>query len=238
VNDRLVSTAINILLLLLIITFASSTHGAPPASVKILFEIKMGDLTIGQGIDTLQHDSKSYWLSSKITPRGLASLFLDEVERESSGSISETGLVPERFTEKGNKKKGDSEAHFEWEKKILTLVMREGQQTVALPTDSIDQAVLPYQFSFKTALPEETIINITDGRRLKQYVYERKGDQTLTTPIGILKTAYFKKIVASDTDRQFEFWLSYDHHLLPVKIRFVDKKGNAIESNVQAVSIN
>jgi hypothetical protein len=44
--------------------------------------------------------------------------------------------------------------------------------------------------------------------------------------------------VNADTDRQFEFWLSYDHHLLPVKIRFVDKKGNVIESTVQALAIN
>ena len=67
------------------IAFATLTNAAPPDSVKIMFEVKMGELKIGQGIDALQHDSKSYTLTSKIIPKGLASLFLDEVERQSRG---------------------------------------------------------------------------------------------------------------------------------------------------------
>ncbi|MDC1311956.1 DUF3108 domain-containing protein [Burkholderiales bacterium] len=231
------SLAVNVILLVISLFFASSVRAVPPASVEIIFEVKMGDLTIGQGVDTLQHDSKSYTLISKIIPKGLASLFLDEIERESGGSISEIGLVPELFVEKGNKKKGSSEAHFDWVNKSLTLITRDGQQTTPLPNGSIDQATLPYLFSFKALLPAETTINITDGRRLKQYAYERKEDQTVKTAIGVLNTAHFKKVVATDTDRQFEFWLSYDHSLLPVKIRFTDKKGNAIESIVQKVTI-
>jgi len=224
--------------MLLSIAFTALTNAAPPDSVKIMFEVKMGELKIGQGIDTLQHDSQSYILTSKIIPRGLASLFLDKVERESRGSISESGLSPERFIESGNKKKGTGEALFDWSNNVLTLITRDGKQEVSLPTHSIDQATLPYLFSFKDALPAESTIDITDGRRLKQYAYERKEDQTIATPIGFLDTVHYRKIVNADTDRQFEFWLSYDHHLLPVKIRFVDKKGNVIESTVQALAIN
>lgn len=232
------SIAINKIFLVFTIAFATLTNAAPPDSVKIMFEVKMGELKIGQGIDVLQHDSKSYTLTSKIIPKGLASLFLDEVERQSRGSTSETGLTPDHFIETGNKKKGTSEAHFDWGNNVLTLITRDGQQTVPLPDRSIDQATLPYVFSFKDSLPEESTLDITDGRRLKKYAYKRKEDQTIATPIGVLETAHYRKIVNADTDRQFEFWLSYDHHLLPVKIRFVDKKGNVIESTVQVLTTN
>lgn len=236
-NYKLGSRVIYVTLLLIGLAFTFGIHARPPNSVEIIFEVKMGDLKIGQGIDTLQHDSKSYTLISKIIPKGLASLFLDEIERESTGSISEVGLVPKLFVEKGNRKKGSGEARFDWKNKTLTLITRDGQQTTTLPDESIDQATLPYLFSFKTTLPSEATVNMTDGRRLKQYAYERKEDQTITTPIGILKTAHFKKVVLNETDRQFEFWLSYDHNLLPVKIRFTNKKGNSIESIVQTVTI-
>ena len=81
-------------------------------------------------------------------------------------------------------------------------------------------------------------IYITDGRRLKLYQYERKDDDVINTAIGALEVAHFKKVVDNDTDRQFEFWLSHQHNSLPVKIRFIDKKGNVIESTVQTLTIN
>lgn len=68
--------------MLLSIAFTALTNAAPPDSVKIMFEVKMGELKIGQGIDTLQHDSQSYILTSKIIPRGLASLFQESVRSQ------------------------------------------------------------------------------------------------------------------------------------------------------------
>ena len=213
-------------------------QAAPPQNIKIVFEVTMGELKIGQGIDSLQHDSISYTLTSQIIPKGLASLFLDKIERTSKGLIAKTGLVPKYFSEQGNKKKGSSEANFDWEKEQITLVTKDGQQTLPLIAESGDQATLPYLFAFKKKLPNKSSIYITDGRRFKLYQYERKDDGVINTKVGALKVAHFKKVVDNDNGRQFEFWLSHKHDLLPVKIRFVDKKGNVIESTVQTLTIN
>lgn len=218
------------------LSFINIAQAVPPQTVTIVFEVKMGELKIGRGIDTLKHDLSSYTLSSQIIPKGLASLFLDEIERTSSGRIAESGLIPKYFSEEGNKKKGRSEANFNWEKQELTLVTRDGQQTLPLIADSADQATLPYLFAFKEELPMKSSIYITDGRRLKLYQYERKDDDVINTAIGALEVAHFKKVVDNDTDRQFEFWLSHQHNSLPVKIRFIDKKGNVIESTVQTLT--
>ncbi|MDA0237872.1 MAG: DUF3108 domain-containing protein [Proteobacteria bacterium] len=218
--------------------FINTAQAAPPPTVRIVFEVTMGSLKIGRGIDTLQHDSGSYTLTSQIIPKGLASLYLDEIKRKSRGLVSAAGLTPKYFSEEGNKKKGRSEANFDWEKQEVTLVTQDGQQTLPLIAESADQATLPYLFAFKKKLPMKSSIYITDGRRFKLYQYERRDDDVIKTAIGALKVAHFKKVVDNDIDQQFEFWLSHQHDLLPIKIRFVDKKGNVIESTVQTLTTN
>ena len=119
---------------------ATMAWANPAPNVTLTFEVNMGDLKIGKGIDKLQHDSSVYTLNSRIIPKGLASLFLSKIERESKGSIVLEGLRPDYFSETGNKKKGSREATFDWVNNQLTLVTKNGRETLPLTIFSADQA--------------------------------------------------------------------------------------------------
>jgi len=212
-------------------------YAADFKSAEIVFEVRMGSMKLGKGVDRLALDGTHYTLVSQVIPKGLASLFLDKVERVSRGTVSDEGIKPDTFQESGNKKKGESFATFDWVNQTIELDSKDGKQILPLPESTIDQASLPYTFAFKNEESKSESLHMTDGRRLKEYNYERGETAKLSTSLGDITTTHYKKIVSDANDRQFEFWLSHAHQMLPVKLRFVDKKGRVIESFVTQLLI-
>ena len=51
------------------------------------------------------------------------------------------------------------------------------------------------------------------------------GEEDIDTPAGHFRTLHLRAM----TDSVTEIWLALDHHRLPVKIRFTDKKGDVFE---------
>ena len=223
----------------LISLFALHTagHAADFKSAEIVFEVRMGSMKLGKGVDRLTLDGTQYTLVSQVIPKGLASFFLDKVERVSRGTVSDEGIKPDTFQESGNKKKGESFATFDWVNQTIELESKDGKQTLPLPESTIDHASLPYTFAFKNEESKSESLHMTDGRRLKEYNYERGETATLSTSLGDITTTHYKKVVSDANDRKFEFWLSHAHQMLPVKLRFVDKKGRVIESFVTQLLI-
>ena len=207
----------------------------PPENLLTQFEITMGKLVIGRGEDQLSHNGVTYTLTSKTQPKGVAKLFLDEIIRESKGAITSSGVVPSEFHETGNEKRGDLSAEFDWKNKRLTLRRNESEEDVDLPKSTLDQAILPYSFSFSSIKKENSVIYLTDGKKLKKYTYEYVGDETIETTLGKLECFHFRKRREEANSRGFEFWLSKSHHNLPVKIRFIGKGERTFESTITAI---
>ena len=216
-------------------TARSNEKVLPPENLLTQFEITMGKLVIGRGEDELSHNGVTYTLTSKTQPKGVAKLFLDEIIRESKGAITSSGVVPSEFHETGNEKRGDLSADFDWKNKRLTLRRNESKEDVELPKSTLDQAILPYSFSFSSIKKENSVIYLTDGKKLKKYTYEYVGDETIETTLGKLECFHFRKRREEANSRGFEFWLSKSHHNLPVKIRFIGKGERTFESTITAI---
>lgn len=207
---------------------------APPPRVELTFTIMMGGLRIGESREVLEHDGRRYQVVSETLPKGLAALLMNDVRRESRGAVTGSGLRPERFEESG-RRGGTRSAQFDWVAGQLTLVGKEGTQTLPLPPGTLDQASLAYALAFRPARSGELNVHVTDGRRLKQYRYREVGAETLQTPLGEIRTRHFEKVRDPDDKRGFEFWLATDRHLLPVKLRYVEKNGNAFDSIITGI---
>jgi hypothetical protein len=194
----------------------------------------IGGLRIGESRELLEHDGRRYQVVSETTPRGLAALLMNDVRRESSGAVIDSGLRPERFEETG-RRGGTRAAKFDWAAGQLMLIDKAGTRTLPLPPGTLDLASLAYALAFRPATGGELKVHVTDGRRIKQYRYREVGEETLKTPLGEIKTRHFEKARDPDDKRGFEFWLATDRHLLPVKLRYVEKNGEAFDSVITSI---
>lgn len=209
---------------------------APPTRVELTFTIMMGGTLIGEGRDVLEHDGRRYRIVSESRPRGIAALFINDLRRESRGTVGRDGLRPDHFEETG-RRGGTRTAKFDWAAGQIALFNGNTARTVALPRGTLDQTSLAYAFSFRPVSGEGFEAHVTDGRGVKQYRYRELRQETLVTPLGEIRTRHFEKVRSPDDKRGFEFWLAPDRHLLPVKLRFVEKSGDAFDSIITEIKV-
>jgi hypothetical protein len=211
-----------------------AAQAMPPDQVEITFEIRYGMMKLGVGEDHLTHDGKAYKVNSDTIPKGIVALFIDDIRRESKGSITANGLQPASFVERG-RRNSIRAADFDWAHHKLRMTAGDEKQTVDLPDGSIDQVSLPYAFAFAGAIPEDFKIHVTDGRRLAEYRYRIVGRERIDSALGKIDTIHFEKVRDADDKRSFEFWVAVDQHYLPVQMRFKDKDGREFDSIVTSI---
>ena len=217
------------------LSVAPHAAAAPPARVELTFVIMMGDMRIAEAREVFEHDGKRYQVLSESTPRGIAALFINDVRRESRGTVTAAGLRPELFEETG-RKGGTRVAKFNWAAGEITLINDKNTRTVALPKGTLDQASLAYALAFRSVASASFDVHVTDGRGVKRYRYREIGEEMLKTPLGELRTRRFEKVRDPDDKRGFEFWLATDRHLLPVKLRYLEKNGDAFDSIITGIT--
>lgn len=208
---------------------------APPAYVELTFAIMTGDVRIAEAREVFEHDGKRYQVVSETTPRGIAALLIRDVRRESRGAVTAAGLRPELFEESG-RRGGARSAKFDWAAGALTLVNGGTTRTVALPQGTLDQASLAYALAFQGAVRAGFSVHVTDGRGVKQYRYREMDGETLKTAVGDLRTRRFERVRDPGEKRGFEFWLATDRHLLPVKLRYIEKNGEVFDSIITGIT--
>jgi hypothetical protein len=213
----------------LVACLAFPAAATPPPRVELSFDIMMGGMRIGQAREVLEHDGRRYRVVSESAPRGIAALLIGEVRRESRGTVTPGGLQPEQFDETG-RRGGARGARFDWAGGKLVLIGREGSIAVPLPPGTLDQASLAYSLAFRSAPGTNFSVHVTDGRGVRQYRYRELSPETLKTPLGEIRTRHFEKVREPGERRGFDFWLAVDRHLLPVKLRYVEKNGDAFDS--------
>jgi hypothetical protein len=221
-------------LLLGLLIAPSMAAAAQALRVELTFEILFGNMKLGEGRDVLEHDGSRYSVRSVSEPQGIAALFINDVRRVSEGSVTATGLKPERFEETG-RKGGARVAEFDWASGRLTLSSEGSSQTVALPPNTFDQASLPYGFLFAPPASDGFLVHVTDGRRLTQYRYRLVAQEKIRTRIGEIDTLHFEKVRDPDDKRGFEFWVAIEHQYLPVRLRYSDKNNRVFDSVVTSI---
>ena len=220
---------------------AAKAETAWPRQGRIRFIVTRGEdeqgMQIGESTHTWHHDGERYALQAVTETTGLVALFREvSIVQTSEGSIGAEGLVPQAFEveRKGRRAEG---VRFDWNAGKATLT-RGGQprREVALAAGAQDVLSQIYQIGL-AGVAARIELMIATGKNYGRYAYEAVGDETLAMRFGALRT-WHVKTPALPGEQAMELWLAQDHGNLPVRIRFIDRKGEVFDQNAVELEID
>ncbi len=210
----------------------------PPVG-RIRFSIATGNgFEIGQATHAWVLEADRYVLRATLETTGLAALFRAvEVRQVSSGRMTPKGLQPLEFSSSRGDK-ATEQVRFDWEHRQLFMSGggRRGEQPLAPGS----QDVLSVFYQAVMFPPQDSSAwMVATGKGYEKRVFERVGDERLESRLGPLATLHLR--LGGQSDR-IDLWLSTDHAFLPVRIRYVDRKGevnqqDAVEIEYPGVSL-
>jgi len=182
---------------------------------------------------TFEHGEK-YQIKNTMTAKGLAALIIPDLLQTSEGMIIAQGLKPQHYLYQfGTRKNKTYTADFNWQANTLILNSAKGSQTLDLTEDTQDLLSFMYQFMFVPPL-NQMQINITNGKKLRQYDYNFDGEELLETKLGTINTLHLSHD-AVEREEKTEIWLATDYRFLPVKIRKIEKQDKVYEMLVNSI---
>lgn len=197
-----------------------------PGRGYIRFNVYKGTdgLLVGRAEHSWEFGEGHYRLAAVTETVGLAALFKPvRIELESRGNLTAGGLQPERFTTRRNGSATNENADFDWGAHQVTLGRDGSRRDMAEGTQ--DLLSFHYQFGYLPGLASGTGMGVATGKKFENYRFEAVGEEALDTPAGHFRTLH----VRVRTDSTTELWLALDRQMLPVKIRYTDKKGESFE---------
>lgn len=207
-----------------------------PAHGKIRYRVDRGDANfeVGYAEHAWTIADGRYRLTSIAETTGLVWLFKSvRIEMESSGRLTTTGLQPDRFAVRRNGLPSRETASFDWEA-MMVRVGNRGQQP--LDVGAQDLLSFNYQLGYMTLPQGGSVLPIATGKKYAIYHLDVLGDEMLELPVGAMRTLHLRA-PALNSANATELWLAYDYSLLPVKIRYVDARGDSFVQLATAILI-
>lgn len=207
---------------------------ALPPRLDLRFQVRYG---LAKGEQTLVwvNEGERYTLTSVASATGLAGVFYrGRFVQTSRGRITPGGLQPEAFWDQRGDKR--SSARFDAVAGRITLDPEHGApRHFAYEGEVQDALSLFFQLAL-TAPPSDGTLSyqVFNGKKLRDYAYEVRGEETLDTALGMLRTLRLSRV--ADRDGRFEAWLAVDHHYLPVRVLRSDDKGSEMELRVLSIA--
>lgn len=197
-----------------------------PSRGYMRFNVYKGDqgLLIGRAEHDWEFADGHYRLFAVTETVGLAALIKPiRIELESRGSLTAEGLQPEHFKTRRNGSDTNENADFDWDAHQLTLG-RDGSRH-EMADGAQDLLSFHYQFPYLAAPGAGVTMGVATGKKFENYRFDAVGEEYIQTPAGFFRTLH----VRVRTDSTTELWLALERQLVPVKIRYTDRKGESFE---------
>ncbi len=213
---------------------AGPSLNALPPRLDLRFQVRYG---LARGEQTLLwvNEGEGYTVTSVAAATGIAGIFYSgRFVQTSRGRITPRGLVPEEFWDQRGDKR--SSARFDPANATLTLTPAKGApRHFAYRGEVQDALSLFFQLAL-TAPPTDGQLaySVFNGKKLRDYAYDVRGEATLETALGALRTLHLVR--RADGDGRFEIWLAIDRHYLPVRVLRNDDKGGEMELRVLSIT--
>lgn len=207
---------------------------ALPLRIDMRFDLHYG-LASGEQTLIWVNEGERYTLTSVAAATGLTGVFYrGRFVQTSRGRITPQGLQPEEFWDQ----RGDSRssARLDAASGRVALTTASGvTRHFAYRPGMQDALSLFFQLALTAPPPSgELRIAVFNGKKVRRYVFETRGEETLETALGPLRTLHLAR--TADADGRFEAWLAIDRQYLPVRVLRSDDKGNEMELRVRSIA--
>ena len=221
------------LLALAAIVVPLAAQAAPPARVKVTYEISAKGMG-GEAVETLEHDGKTYSIVSEARGRGILAPIGVLNKRTSRGKITADGLRPDEYRDE-RPFGWVATVKFDWEAHTVTQEHKGKAETLKMPGVAQDPLSLAYTFAFVPPRGKEYEVVRADGRGLTPFRFTVLGNEKLATPLGEMETLHISKIKDGPDDKTTDIWFATEHNFIPVRVLAVDKDGERADQIVTRI---
>jgi hypothetical protein len=202
-----------------------------PRKGRITYNLVYGrdQFPVGRTVQTWEMGGGRYQLASRSETTGIVDMIRSQHRTySSSGSLTREGLRPESFRSSRNRGRGSEEAsaQFDWTKSTVVLGRTTQTREENLPVRSQDLLSFVYQLSLDPPAPGRLRQVVTNGSRIEVYELDVLREETIETPLGMLRALPLKQVRRAN-EESIELWLAVEYQYLPVKLRFLDRAGEA-----------
>ena len=227
-----------IFLLLAAWLFAAAAEAAPQ-HINLVYDLYRNGQKLGQVTDTFTRNGKQYTLVSETRASGpLAMLWPGVIRLESRGEVTRQGLRPAQFQHaRSDAPHKLATARLDWKQHRIDFQYKgESWQVNGLQDGAQDQLSQLYQMMFTPSLPAAYALQVVSGRDLNDYRYARSDGGEIQTPLGVLATQQYQRIVQTPVQKVVTLWVAPARHNLPVQVRVVDD-GVTLEQRLVRASV-
>ena len=204
-----------------------------PRQGRVRFIVTYGDggFVIGETIHEWRVDNDRYSMRSAFDTRGLAALLGRTRSQVSEGEVTAAGLRPREFRDQREGRALET-AVFDWPAARVVFSGGRGEDRLAAGTQ--DLISLFYQLAWLA--PRQAVdIEVATASRVGHWTFDWVGEESLTLAGTPLTTLHLRTSADGDTT---EIWLAPAHGGLPVKIRYVGRKGDMYELTADLLELN
>jgi hypothetical protein len=208
-------------------------QAAPPERITLTYEMKRNGTVLGEVSETLEHDGRTYAITSEVRGRGILALF-GVLKRTSRGRITPQGLRPDEFRDERGSSWAVS-AKFDWETRSVTQERKGKSETLAMQGTAQDPLSLAYSFAFAPPKGKEYDVTRADGRGLTPFRFTVVGSEKLATPVGEMQTLHIAKLRDGPEDKSTDIWFAAERDFVPVRVLVVDTDGTRSDQVVTRI---
>jgi hypothetical protein len=208
---------------------------ALPKRVRIRFAVIRGEqnFVVGRSEHRLTIEGSSYTLRAVAETTGLVALFRSaSVVQTSEGELTAEGMRPRGFKVERGGKVGD-QVTFDWV--AGRVAMSPGPRDSEAEPGMQDLLSMFYQLGMLPVSAGGIGITVATGKKIERFVFAPSGEEKINTALGEKVALRFKTVAAAGGDTT-EVWIGVERRL-PLRIRFVDRKGEIFDQVVEEMEV-
>ena len=212
---------------------AGASAAQPPQKLSLSYDVSYNGIVAAELTEVLEHDGKSFSLTSEGRGKGIgALLYRGAARRSARGEVTSAGLRPTEFRDQRGDKP-PAVARFDWVGQTLTREHDGKTETTKMVLPLQDRLSFLYNYAFQSSPDLKTgkqiKVNLTDGKGVTPFQYNVAGTEMLKTPAGELEAVRLVKQRDNAEDRGTELWFASGRDYLPVRILVSEKDGAHID---------